>query len=88
MSYSSHSAHSSMSSTSHTLIALGALGLSGVLAWGAAELVSAALRQVIERRRSAGQHLLHHSDRGDQYTSDPTNARHPVLHEPHRLLLR
>ena len=36
----------------------------------ATELVSAALRQAIESRRPAGQHLLHHSDRGCQYTSD------------------
>ena len=28
------------------------------------------LRQAIESRRPAGQHLLHHSDRGCQYTSD------------------
>jgi putative transposase len=36
----------------------------------ATELVSAALRQAIEARRPTGQHLLHHSDRGCQYTSD------------------
>jgi putative transposase len=36
----------------------------------ATELVSAALRQAVESRRPAGQHLLHHSDRGCQYTSD------------------
>lgn len=36
----------------------------------ATELVSAALRQAIEARRPAGQQLLHHSDRGCQYTSD------------------
>jgi len=36
----------------------------------ATELVSAALRQAIESRRPAGQQLLHHSDRGCQYTSD------------------
>jgi putative transposase len=36
----------------------------------ATELVSAALRQAIETRRPTGQHLLHHSDRGCQYTSD------------------
>jgi putative transposase len=36
----------------------------------ATELVSAALRQAVESRRPTGQHLLHHSDRGCQYTSD------------------
>ena len=36
----------------------------------ATELVSAALRQAVETRRPAGQQLLHHSDRGCQYTSD------------------
>lgn len=36
----------------------------------ATELVSAALRQAVESRRPVGQHLLHHSDRGSQYTSD------------------
>ena len=36
----------------------------------ATELVSAALRQAVETRRPTGQHLLHHSDRGCQYTSD------------------
>ena len=36
----------------------------------ATELVSAALRQAVESRRPVGQHLLHHSDRGCQYTSD------------------
>ena len=36
----------------------------------ATELVSAALRQAIESRRPAGPQLLHHSDRGCQYTSD------------------
>jgi putative transposase len=36
----------------------------------ATELVSEALRQAIERRRPDGQRLLHHSDRGCQYTSD------------------
>jgi len=36
----------------------------------ATELVRQALRQAIERRRPAGQRLLHHSDRGCQYTSD------------------
>jgi len=34
------------------------------------ELVSLALRQAIEARRPVGEHLLHHSDRGCQYTSD------------------
>jgi putative transposase len=36
----------------------------------ATELVSAALRQAVETRRPTGQQLLHHSDRGCQYTSD------------------
>jgi putative transposase len=36
----------------------------------ATELVSAALRAAIESRRPAGQELLHHSDRGSQYTSE------------------
>jgi putative transposase len=36
----------------------------------ATELVSAALRQAVETRRPAGQRLLHHIDRGCQYTSD------------------
>jgi putative transposase len=36
----------------------------------ATELVSDALRQAIESRRPIGQALLHHSDRGCQYTSD------------------
>jgi putative transposase len=36
----------------------------------ATELVSTALRQAVETRRPTGQHLLHHSDRGCQYTSD------------------
>jgi putative transposase len=35
----------------------------------ATELVSDALRQAIEARRPDGQQLLHHSDRGCQYTS-------------------
>ena len=35
----------------------------------ATELVSEALRQAIEARRPDGQQLLHHSDRGCQYTS-------------------
>jgi putative transposase len=33
-------------------------------------LVAEALRQAIEARRPAGKQLLHHSDRGSQYTSD------------------
>jgi putative transposase len=33
-------------------------------------LVSDALRSAIERRRPDGRQLLHHSDRGCQYTSD------------------
>lgn len=36
----------------------------------ATELVSNALRNAIERRRPDGKQLLHHSDRGCQYTSD------------------
>jgi putative transposase len=36
----------------------------------ATELVSTALRAAIESRRPAGQQLLHHSDRGSQYTSE------------------
>lgn len=36
----------------------------------ATRLVSAALRNAIESRRPDCQHLLHHSDRGCQYTSD------------------
>lgn len=36
----------------------------------ATELVSDALRSAIERRRPDCKHLLHHSDRGCQYTSD------------------
>jgi len=36
----------------------------------ATELVSEALRAAIERRRPDGRQLLHHSDRGCQYTSD------------------
>ena len=36
----------------------------------ATELVSDALRQAIENRRPEGKQLLHHSDRGCQYTSD------------------
>ena len=36
----------------------------------ATELVSNALRQAIENRRPDGKRLLHHSDRGCQYTSD------------------
>ncbi len=36
----------------------------------ATELVSQALRHAIESRRPLGQKLLHHSDRGCQYTSD------------------
>ena len=36
----------------------------------ATELVSDALRSAIERRRPDGKRLLHHSDRGCQYTSD------------------
>ena len=35
----------------------------------ATELVSAALRQAVEARRPTGRDLLHHSDRGVQYSS-------------------
>ena len=37
---------------------------------GTTELVSEALRTAIEQRRPVGKQLLHHSDRGCQYTSD------------------
>ena len=37
----------------------------------ATELVAEALRRAIESRRPDGKRLLHHSDRGCQYTSDP-----------------
>ena len=40
----------------------------------ATELVSEALRRAIEARRPHGQQLLHHSDRGCQYTSDDYQA--------------
>ncbi len=36
----------------------------------ATPLVASALRRSIESRRPVGQELLHHSDRGCQYTSD------------------
>src|SRR3954454_22696624 len=36
----------------------------------ATELVALALRHAIESRRPHGSQLLHHSDRGSQYTSD------------------
>lgn len=36
----------------------------------ATELVSSALRNAIEKRRPSGSELLHHSDRGCQYTSE------------------
>ena len=36
----------------------------------ATELVSQALRRAVESRRPNGRQLLHHSDRGCQYTSD------------------
>ena len=36
----------------------------------ATDLVAAALRQAVESRRPVGSQLLHHSDRGCQYTSD------------------
>jgi putative transposase len=46
-----------------------------VIGWSLSEslatpLVSGALRRAIESRRPHGQNLLHHSDRGCQYTSD------------------
>lgn len=46
-----------------------------VVGWSIGEslettLVSAALRDAIEKRRPDGKRLLHHSDRGCQYTSD------------------
>ena len=40
----------------------------------ATDLVSDALRQAIENRRPDGKQLLHHSDRGCQYTSDAYQA--------------
>jgi len=40
----------------------------------ATELVSQALREAIESRRPRGEQLLHHSDRGCQYTSDAYQA--------------
>jgi len=40
----------------------------------ATDLVAAALRQAIEARRPVGSRLLHHSDRGCQYTSDAYRA--------------
>ncbi|HIF32880.1 MAG TPA: IS3 family transposase [Planctomycetaceae bacterium] len=40
----------------------------------ATELVSSALRRAIENRRPNGRQLLHHSDRGCQYTSDAYHA--------------
>ena len=36
----------------------------------ATELVSTALRSAIESRRPVGKELLHHRDRGSQYTSE------------------
>jgi putative transposase len=36
----------------------------------ATELVADALRRAVESRRPVGKELLHHSDRGSQYTSD------------------
>lgn len=46
-----------------------------VVGWSISEslatpLVSSALRQAIETRRPSTEELLHHSDRGCQYTSD------------------
>jgi putative transposase len=43
----------------------------------ATELVADALRRAIESRRPEGKHLLHHSDRGCQYTSE---AYQQILH--------
>lgn len=40
----------------------------------ATDLVADALRQAIETRRPVGKQLLHHSDRGCQYTSDAYRA--------------
>ena len=59
----------------------------------ATELVSAALREAIESRRPDGRELLHHSDRGSQYTverlpTDLEDTRHRVLDESQRFVLR
>jgi transposase InsO family protein len=73
-----------------------------VVGWSISEslatpLVSTTLRNAIEARRPDTKSLLHHSDRGSQYTSDDyqrrlpansTNAQHYLLHEPHGMLLR
>jgi len=45
----------------------------------ATELVSEALRRAIEKRRPDGRQLLHHSDRGCQYTSDAYQKTLQVL---------
>lgn len=45
----------------------------------ATELVSNALRRAIENRRPDGSQLLHHSDRGCQYTSDAYQSTLKVL---------
>ena len=39
----------------------------------ATDLVQAALRDAVEKRRPDGSQLLHHSDRGCQYTSTPVH---------------
>jgi len=58
----------------------------------ATELVSEALRQAVEARRPEGRGLLHHSDRGCQYTSEQLARfadRHNLgpLGRPHRGVL-
>jgi putative transposase len=45
----------------------------------ATELVSDALRRAIENRRPDGKYLLHHSDRGCQYTSDAYQSTLNIL---------
>lgn len=45
-------------------------------------LVSDALREAIEQRRPDGKKLLHHSNRGCQYTSGLTTKRLPILKMP------
>jgi hypothetical protein len=51
------------------------------------------MQLAIEQRKPQGGSLIHHSDRGCQYTSDAfstvdPDAGHYLLDEPHRLLLR
>ena len=50
----------------------------------ATELVADALRQAVESRRPDGKQLLHHSDRGCQYTAD----RYQAVLMAHRLTKR